>query len=305
MPPLTRRSSTATAAGKRPAAAPANYADVVATRRARAPAAAAANEPAAGEPARPSKEAVFAIVKPRLLALSPQERAGFIEELLADDPDVLAAVRDEFADLLAEPAADTTNAAARAAAEAAAKKIEDLRAQLAAEQAKNVAAQEAAGRQAAAANEAAELAAATTASILEATTLEAQIAALHAAREPVPPSGEPNSRVGEDLALLGRPRTRPPEAAGGVSVLNQGEVEVLTRENEGSRLARYKRSARVEDVDESDDEVAASFFADQLLIEMTKAEGRARGLNAQYFIFGHVKKKAQDIGRAHTNYREL
>ena len=242
MPPLTRRPSAASAAGKRPAD-PVNYAEVVAARRARAPAAAAANEPAAGEPARPSKEAVFAIVKPRLLALSPQERAGFIEALLAEDPDELAALRDKFADLLAEPVAepatDTANAAAREAAEAAAKKIEDLRAQLAAEQAKNVAAQEAAGRQAAAANEAAELAAATAASIREAAALEAQIAALHAAPAPAPPGGDPNSRVAESLALLGRPRMRPLEAAGDVSVLNQGEVEVLTRENEGSRLARY------------------------------------------------------------------
>ena len=95
------------------------------------------------------------------------------------------------------------------------------------------------GRKAAEANEAAELAAATTASIPEAAALEAQISALHAAHEPVPPSGEPNSRVEEALALLGRPRTRPPEAAGDVSVLNWGEVEVLTRMNEGSRLARY------------------------------------------------------------------
>ena len=103
------------------------------------------------------------------------------------------------------------------------------------------------GRQAAEAKEAAELAAATTASIREAAALEAQIAALHAARAPAPPSGDPNSRVAEALALLGRPRTRPPEAAGDVSVLNQDEVAALTHETEVSRLARYKRSAMEEE----------------------------------------------------------
>jgi hypothetical protein len=143
MPPLTRRSSAAGAAGKRPAANPADYAEVLAAKRARAPAAAAANEPAAGEPARPSNDAVYGIVRTRLLGLPAQERAGFLEESSADDPEMLAAVRNKFADLLAEPVAepatDTANAAAREAAEAAAKKIEDLRTQLAAEQAKNVA----------------------------------------------------------------------------------------------------------------------------------------------------------------------
>ena len=93
MPPLTRRSSAAGAAGKRPAD-PANYAEIVAARRARAPAVAAAGS-------LPTNEAAFALFRAHLLALSPQERAGFLEELLADDPDVLAAVRDEFADLLA------------------------------------------------------------------------------------------------------------------------------------------------------------------------------------------------------------
>ena len=80
----------------------------------------------------------------RLLALSPQERAGFLEEPFADDPDVLAAVRNKFADLLAEPVAepatDTANAAAREVAEAAAKKIEDLRARLVAKKAETDAA---------------------------------------------------------------------------------------------------------------------------------------------------------------------
>ena len=82
-----------------------------------------------------------------------------------------------------------------------------LRAQLAAEQAKTVAAHEAVGRQTAEAKEAAELAAATTASIREAAALEAQIAALYTAHEPAPPSGEPNSHVEEALALLGHPTT--------------------------------------------------------------------------------------------------
>jgi len=125
MPPLTRRSSAAGAAGKRPAANPADHAEVPAARRARAPAAAAANEPAAGEPARPSNEEVYNIVKTRLRGLPAQERAGFLEESFAEDPDVLAALRVKFADLLAEPVAepvtDTANAAAREAAEAAAK----------------------------------------------------------------------------------------------------------------------------------------------------------------------------------------
>ena len=77
MPPLTRRSSAAGAAGKNPA----NYAEIVAARRARAPAAAAAGS-------LPTNEAVFALFRAHLLALSPQERAGFLEESLADDPDV-------------------------------------------------------------------------------------------------------------------------------------------------------------------------------------------------------------------------
>ena len=39
------------------------------------------------------------IVRTRLLAPPSQERAGFIEELFAEDPDVLAALREKFADL--------------------------------------------------------------------------------------------------------------------------------------------------------------------------------------------------------------
>ena len=62
----------------------------------------------------------------------------------AEYPDVLAALRDKFADLLAEAVAEpvtyTANAAARDAAEAAAKKITDLRAQLVAKQAETAAA---------------------------------------------------------------------------------------------------------------------------------------------------------------------
>ena len=122
---MTRRPSAAGAAGKRPAANPADYAKVPAARRARAPAAAAANEPVAGEPARPSNDAVYGIVRTRLLGLPAQERAGFLDESFAEDPEVLAALRVKFADLLAEPVAepvtDTANAAAREAAEAAAK----------------------------------------------------------------------------------------------------------------------------------------------------------------------------------------
>ena len=42
------------------------------------------------------------IVRTRLLAPPSQERAGFIEEFFAEDQGVLAALRDKFADLLAE-----------------------------------------------------------------------------------------------------------------------------------------------------------------------------------------------------------
>ena len=49
----------------------------------------------------------------------------------------------------------------------------------------------------------------------------------------------------------------------------------------------------------------ASFFADQIQIERTKAEGRARSLTSQYFVFGNVKNKALDIGKAQATYREL
>ena len=59
-------------------------------------------ETAPAKRARPSNDADFAIVKTRLLALSSQERAGFLEELFAEDPDVLAALRDRFAGLLAD-----------------------------------------------------------------------------------------------------------------------------------------------------------------------------------------------------------
>ena len=160
-------------------------------------------------------------------------------------------------------------------------------------------------RQAAEAKEAAELAAATTASIHEAAALEAQIVALHAAHAPAPPGGNTNSRVEEALALLGRPQTRPPEAAGDVAVLNQDEVAARTHENKVSRLARYKRSAREESDNDSDDEVAASFFAAQIQVERTKAEERARSLTSQYFFFCTVKNKALNIGKAQATYREL
>ena len=46
---------------------------------------------------------------------------------------MLAALHVKFADLMAEPVADTANTAAREAAKAAATKIEDLHAQLVAE----------------------------------------------------------------------------------------------------------------------------------------------------------------------------
>ena len=193
---------------------------------------------------------------------------------------------------MAEPVTDTANAAAREAVEVAAKKIEDLRAQLvakkaetdaasrkaaeaadekivalraqlAAEQAKTIAAHETAGRQTAEAKEAAELAAATAASIREAAALEAQIAALHATYPPAPPGGDPNSRVAEALALLRGPRTRS-EAADDVSVLNQDEVAAPAHENEVSRLALCKRSAAEESGSDSDDEVPTSFFASQI-----------------------------------------
>ena len=91
MPPLTRHSSAAGAAGKGPAN-PANYAEIVAAMRARAPAAAAANEPAAGVPARPSNKEVYNMVRTRLRGLPAQERAGFLGESFAADPDVLAAL---------------------------------------------------------------------------------------------------------------------------------------------------------------------------------------------------------------------
>ena len=95
------------------------------------------------------------------------------------------------------------------------------------------------------------------------------------------------------------------QAAGDVSVLNQGEGAVLTRENEVSRLARSKRSAREESDNDSGDEVAASFFAAQIRAERTKAEERARSLTSQYFFFCAVKSKALDIGKAQATYREL
>ena len=129
---------------ERTAESTASSAETAAAKRARALAAAAANEPAAGAAARPSNDAVYALVRTRLLALPSKERAGFIEEFFAEDPDVLAALRNKFADLLAEPVAesmtDTANAAAREAAKAAAKKITDLRAQLVAKHAEKDAA---------------------------------------------------------------------------------------------------------------------------------------------------------------------
>ena len=70
-------------------------------------------ETAATKQARPSNDAVYDIVKTRFLALS--------------EP-------------VAEPVTDNANAAAREAAEAAAKKIEDLRAQLVAKKAETDAA---------------------------------------------------------------------------------------------------------------------------------------------------------------------
>ena len=79
---------------------------------------------------------------------------------------MLAALHDKFADLITEPVADTADiaiTAAREAAEAAAKKIEDLRTQLAAKRAETDAAREAAERQAAEATEAPQLAMATAA----------------------------------------------------------------------------------------------------------------------------------------------
>ena len=149
-------------------------------------------------------------------------------------------------------------------AEAADEKIAALRAQLAREKAKADAAHEAVGRQAAEAKDAAELAAATAASIHEAAALEAQITAPHAAHAPAPPGGNTNSRVEEALALLGRPQTRPPEAAGDVAVLNQVEVAALTHETKVSCLAHYMRSAMEESDNDSDDEVVTSFFAPQI-----------------------------------------
>ena len=56
---------------------------------------------------------------------------------------------------------------------------------------------------------------------------------------------------------------------------------------------------------DSDDEVPTSFFASQIQTETTKAEERARKLNAAYFIFGAVKHRALDIGKALATYREL
>ena len=165
--------------------------------------------------------------------------------------------------------------------------------QLAAEQAKTVAAHEAVGRQTAEAKEAAELAAATAASIHEVAALEAQIAALHAAHAPTPPGGNTNSRVEKALALLGRPQTRPLEAAGDVTVLNQDEVAALTHVNEVSRLAHYKRSAIEESDNDSDDEVATSFFAPQIQVERTKAEERT---DAHLSILHLLRRQEQGAG---------
>ena len=92
-----------------------------------------------------------------------------------------------------------------------------------------------------------------------------------------PPGGDPNSGVAESLARPGLSQAHLPEAA-------------------------CYRKAAMEDSD-SGDEGPTSFFASQ--IEKTKAETRARKVNAVYFTWSVVKSKAQDIGKALATYREL
>ena len=93
--------------------------------------------------------------------------------------------------------------------------------------------------------EAAQLAMATAASLREAAALEAQLAALQAS--PAPLGGDPNSRVADSLAWLGKfSRARPSESAlsaADVAVMSRDDLAALTPETESSRLARCKMTA--------------------------------------------------------------
>ena len=151
---------------------------------------------------------------------------------------------------MAELVADTTATAAREAAKAAAKKIEDLCPQLTAKQAETNAAREAVERQAAEATEAAQFTMATSASLREVAALEDQLAALQAAPAPAPPGGDPNSRVADFLAWLGKLSRalafQSASSAADITALSRDEVAALAPETESSRLARCKKAATEE-----------------------------------------------------------
>ena len=72
----------------------------------------------------------------------------------------------------------------------------------------------------------------------------------------------------------------------------------LAPETESSRLARCKKAATEESDSDSAEGGSTSFFAAQIQTEKTRAEKRARVLNAVYFIWKAVKAKAQEISKA-------